>query len=75
MRAPTVLIATANGSITALVVTIGKVEVQGAKAVRVPAVVVDDLGQSIDGLLGLSFLSRFDFGATGFMFEIAAKKQ
>ena len=75
MRAPTVLIATANGSMTALVVTIGKVEVQGAKAVRVPAVVVDDLGPSIDGLLGLSFLSRFDFGATGSIFEIAAKKQ
>jgi len=75
MRAPTVLIATANGAMTALVVTIGKVEVQGAKAVRVPAVVVDDLGPSIDGLLGLSFLSRFDFGATGSMFEIAAKKQ
>jgi predicted aspartyl protease len=44
---------------TGPLVTLERLEVQDAKAFRVAAVVVDDLGK-LDGLLGLSFLSRFD---------------
>jgi aspartyl protease family protein len=48
---------TAAGIKTAQLTTVALVETQGARAKNVEAVVVDDFGE--DGLLGLSFLSRF----------------
>jgi aspartyl protease family protein len=72
-HSPKVLLRTANGAQTGAVVIIDKIEVQGVRASRVPAVVVDDLG-GIDGLLGLSFLSRFDLKQADGVLEIAARK-
>lgn len=51
-----------------------KVEVQGVKAARVPAAVIDGLG-SIDGLLGMSFLSRFDLKQAAGLLEITARRR
>jgi clan AA aspartic protease (TIGR02281 family) len=73
-RAPKVVLQTANGSRTGEVVMLEKVEVQGVSAARVPAVVVDDLGGP-DGLLGLSFLSRFDLKQADGVLEIASRKK
>jgi predicted aspartyl protease len=39
--------------------TIPVVEIQGARAENVPAVILEDWGGNVDALLGLSFLSRF----------------
>jgi len=74
-RAPTVLLQTANGPRPGHLITVQAIEVQGVKAARVPAVVIDDLGGGIDGLLGLSFLSRFDLKQTRGMFEIASRSR
>jgi len=74
-RAPTVLLQTANGPRPGHLITVQAIEVQGVKAARVPAVVIDDLGGGIDGLLGLSFLSRFDLKQTRGTFEIASRSR
>jgi clan AA aspartic protease (TIGR02281 family) len=55
----TVLVQTANGPVTARPVVLDAVAVQGASAARVSALVMDTLPTGVDGLLGLSFLSRF----------------
>jgi clan AA aspartic protease (TIGR02281 family) len=55
-----VLIQTANGPTTARPITLDAVAIQGASASRVSALVLDSLPEEIDGLLGLSFLSRFE---------------
>jgi clan AA aspartic protease (TIGR02281 family) len=55
-----VLVQTANGPVSAEPVILDEVAVQGARASRVSALVMDTLPRQIDGLLGLSFLSRFD---------------
>ncbi|MFT3769364.1 MAG: aspartyl protease family protein [Minicystis sp.] len=73
-RAPKVMLQTANGARTGHIVVLETVEVQGVKAARVPAVVVDDLG-GVDGLLGLSFLSRFDLKQEGGVLEISPRKK
>jgi aspartyl protease family protein len=73
-RAPTLLFQTANGPRNGCVVILDQVAVQNAKAARVPAVVVDDLG-GIDGLLGLSFLSRFDVTQTRDTVELVARRK
>jgi aspartyl protease family protein len=73
-KAPKLLLQTANGARTGSMVVLEKVEVQGVKAARVPAVVVDDLG-GIDGLLGLSFLMKFDLKQSGGVLEITPKQK
>ncbi len=55
-----ILLATAAGVRPGDAATIRSVEVQGVKANRVAAVIIEDMPASIDGLLGLSFLARFD---------------
>jgi aspartyl protease family protein len=71
--APKLLAQTANGPVTALAVTLDRIEVQGVKAARVPAAIVADLGR-IEGLLGMSFLSRFDLKQQAGQLEITARK-
>jgi clan AA aspartic protease (TIGR02281 family) len=56
----TVLVQTANGPVTARPITLDAVAVQGASAARVSALVMESLPSELDGLLGLSFLSRFE---------------
>lgn len=53
-----VKVRTAAGVRVARLASLAKVETQGAKARNVEAAVIDDFGE--DGLLGLSFLSRFE---------------
>ena len=55
-----VLVQTANGPVTATPTTLDAVAVQGARASRVNALIIDSLPGQIDGLLGLSFLARFE---------------
>ncbi|MEY4580523.1 MAG: hypothetical protein RL701_5226 [Pseudomonadota bacterium] len=71
-NAPKLLLQTANGVRQGALIVLERVELQGATALRVPAVVVDDLGP-VDGLLGLSFLSRFDLKQSNGVFEISAR--
>jgi aspartyl protease family protein len=39
----------------------------------VPAVVIDDLGPGVDGLLGQSFLSRFEMKQSRGVLELVAR--
>jgi aspartyl protease family protein len=52
-------------------VLIGTIAVDKLAAMRVPGVVIDDLGPGIDGLLGLSFLSRFELHQAHGVVELA----
>lgn len=70
-RLPSVTMQTVSGVIQARVGLLDKVEVQGAVAERVPAAIAEDLGP-YDGLLGLSFLSRFEIRQSRDLFEIKA---
>ena len=56
---PTIQISTANGMISVPAVTLKAVNLKGALAEDVQAVVLDDLN-GYDGLLGLSFLNHFN---------------
>jgi aspartyl protease family protein len=56
---PSVLVQTANGVLNANLVMAKTVQLKSVKANNVPTVVVETLPESIDGILGLSFLSRF----------------
>jgi aspartyl protease family protein len=73
-HAPSIVLQTANGARTGAVIVLESVEVQGVKAARVPAVVIDDLGGA-DGLLGLSFLSRFDLKQADGVLEITPRRR
>jgi clan AA aspartic protease (TIGR02281 family) len=51
---------TANGTSSATLATVDSVKVAGLYASAVPAIVASrSLGEGVDGLLGMSFLSRF----------------
>ncbi len=54
-----ILLKTANGVTSGQTTHADEIQLVGAKAARVEVVVVKNLDDSIDGLLGLSFLSRF----------------
>ncbi len=56
---PSRIMHTANGDVTAYIGFVNSVEVHGVKATHVEAAVLTNLGD-IDGLLGLSFLGRFN---------------
>lgn len=71
--APVLFAQTANGVTSGALVALDRVELQGVSAARVPAAVVDDLG-TIDGLLGMSFLSRFDLRQSDGLLELTARK-
>jgi len=58
-NAASIMLATANGVKDGKLVTVDSVSVRGVEAQRVEVVVVDDLPPNVDGLLGMSFLSRF----------------
>jgi clan AA aspartic protease (TIGR02281 family) len=72
-RAPKGKVATANGQREALFVFLSKVTLGGLSTEQVPAMVVDDLGAGIDGLLGQTFLSRFELKQAGAVMEIAPR--
>jgi len=70
--APKVAMQTANGQRDGRFVLMGSLAVDKLIAKRVPAVVIDDLGPGVEGLLGLSFLSRFELRQADGVIEIAA---
>ena len=55
-----VIISTANGKAQAFRTTLDSIDLNGALVNDVPTLVIQDLGNRIDGLLGLSFLSHFN---------------
>jgi aspartyl protease family protein len=64
---------TANGERDGVLVKARSVDVQGLVAERVDVVILDDLGPNIDGLLGMSYLSRFDIRKEDGRFEIRTR--
>jgi clan AA aspartic protease (TIGR02281 family) len=68
-----ILAQTANGVAAGNLTVLDKIELQGVRANRVGAVVVDGLA-SVDGLLGMSFLTRFDVRHNAGVLEISARK-
>jgi clan AA aspartic protease (TIGR02281 family) len=51
---------TPGGIVKARLSVVDRVQVQGVQATHVPVAVLDELPAGVDGLLGLSFLARFD---------------
>ena len=72
--AATVLISTAGGVRSGQLLTLDSVRVQDLEATRVPAVILSEIGPGIDGLLGLSFLGRFDLHQSEGMIELHARR-
>ncbi|MES1188164.1 MAG: TIGR02281 family clan AA aspartic protease [Myxococcales bacterium] len=72
--APLLLAQTANGISTGTGVVLDQVGVQGLRTNHVPAAVSDGLGP-IDGLLGMSFLARFELWQDGSTLKISTRKR
>lgn len=71
-----ITIRTANGLVKGKLSTAEKVALGTLEATHVPVVVQEfDLGRGIDGLLGMSFLSRFDVRMAGGYMEIRTRGQ
>lgn len=65
---------TANGAISVALVTVETVKLAGLYASGVPAIVATkSLGDGVDGLLGMSFLSRFTIVISAREIQIKAK--
>lgn len=74
LQAGKVGLQTANGAVAASLTTIPKIRLGAAKADAVPAVIMDkSFGHGVDGLLGMSFLARFDIVLTDKELTIVAK--
>jgi clan AA aspartic protease (TIGR02281 family) len=72
--APVFLAETANGVSTCSGVVLDQVAVQGLHARHVSAAVTDGLG-SVDGLLGMSFLTRFELWQDGASLKLSTRKR
>lgn len=68
-----ILLHTANGDRYGTFTDLATVEVDGLRSTHVPAVIVDELGPGVDGLLGLSFLSRFDITQSEGVMQISVR--
>jgi clan AA aspartic protease (TIGR02281 family) len=64
---------TVNGKADGLFVIIPSISIGELSTERVPAVVVGDLGRGVDGLLGQTFLSRFEMKQGAGMLELRAR--
>ena len=65
---------TANGPTSAVLATADAIELSGLSAAGVPAIVLDKVfATGIDGLLGMSFLSRFVIVMEDRQIRLAAK--
>jgi aspartyl protease family protein len=65
---------TANGAVSSPLATAISIRLGGVSANTVPLVVVEKLGpDGTDGLLGMSFLSRFDITITDKQIRLTAK--
>jgi aspartyl protease family protein len=72
--APLLLFETANGVSAGTGIVLDRVSVQGLHASHVPAAIVGGLG-SIDGLLGMSFLTRFELRQSGKTLQLSTRKR
>jgi len=72
--APVFLAETANGVSTCIGVVLDQVSVQGLRANHVRAAVAENLG-SVDGLLGMSFLTRFELWQDGASLKLSTRKR
>ena len=72
--APLFLAQTANGVSAGTGIVLDRVAVQGLQASQVPAAIVDGLGD-IDGLLGMSFLTRFELRQSGDALQLSTRKR
>jgi predicted aspartyl protease len=63
-----------NGVAVGTGVVLDQMSVRGLRATHVPAALVSELG-NIDGLLGMSFLTRFDLLQTGDTLRISTRKR
>lgn len=74
---PPIRVSTANGAALARLTRLDSLALQGAVADGVEAAVIDGLPGGVDGLLGLSFLARFDFhlDAEAGRLDLAAKRR
>jgi aspartyl protease family protein len=74
----TVRLNTANGTSTAKRGRVGTIQLRSLQAKDVPVVVQDDakgiFGEGVDGLLGMSFLSRFKLTVDARNVKISARK-
>jgi clan AA aspartic protease (TIGR02281 family) len=67
---------TANGAVSSLLATATSIQLGAVSANVVPLVVVEKTGpDGIDGLLGMSFLSRFDIAITDKHIQLKAKER
>ena len=55
-----IIVQTAAGISSARLTTVNLIDVEGLRASRVNVAILDSLSGDLDGLLGLSFLSRFE---------------
>jgi aspartyl protease family protein len=72
--APLLLSQTANGVSSGTGVVLDHVDVHGLRTRHVPAAITDGLGD-IDGLLGMSFLTRFELWQDGATLKISTRKR
>jgi aspartyl protease family protein len=74
-----VMMNTANGQARAVLARADRITVGKLAAINVPVVVMTsgapNFGANVDGLLGMSFLSRFDVRMSGGFIEIATRRR
>jgi aspartyl protease family protein len=73
-EAPVFLIGTANGITVGTGVVLEQISVRGLRATHVPAALISGLGD-VDGLLGMSFLTRFELLQTGDSLQISTRQR
>ncbi len=74
VRSGTLSMHTANGMVATTLATATTIQVEGVSASTVPLMVNGKpFGNGIDGLLGMSFLSRFDIAVTANEMRLSAK--
>jgi aspartyl protease family protein len=72
--APLLFAQTANGVSTGTGKVLDNVDVHGLRTSHVPAAIADGLGD-VDGLLGMSFLTRFELWQDGAKLRISTRKR
>jgi aspartyl protease family protein len=67
------MLTSATGRAVGALTVLESVDIDGLIAFRVPVVVVEEL-PDVGGLIGLSYLSRFDIKQTKGVLELAARR-
>ncbi len=76
MHTASIALTTANGVVAGTLATAKTVRLSSVSTETVPVVIIDNApGTNVDGLLGMSFLSRFNVSMTDKEFVIRDKNQ